>query len=111
MTDKITPTATLASLDVEATPEPYVFGLGSHLVRFPDPMDMDFEEADEFLSSVRSTGEARVIFKRWLSEEDYKVLADAHLKGRQAAALLRDVLRHYELLLGTQGEDNTSGTA
>lgn len=111
MTDKIKVSATLATLDAEAAPEPYIFGLGDKLLRFPDPMELTFEETDEFLSDLRAQANVGPIFKRWLTEDEYKALQDAKVTGRQAQGILRGALRHYELVMGSQGEDNTSGTA
>lgn len=111
MADKITPTDTLASLDADAKPEPYILGVGNQLIKFPDPLELDFEESDEFLASMRTATDSSAFLRRWLSDEDYQALADAKPTGRQIQALVRRVLAHYELVMGEPGEERTSGIA
>lgn len=111
MSDKNTPTDTLASLDAEAKPEPYVLGIGGKLISFPDPMELDFEESDRFLSEIRNMSDTGDFLRRWLSEEDYETFRKAKPTGRQVSVLIRRLLEHYELVLGDEGEGRTSGTA
>lgn len=109
MADKITPTLTLAALEKEQAPDPFTFGVKSRIVRFPDPMDLDFEKTDDFVNDLRSGKPASKVLQRWLPEEDYEILREAKLSGRQVAALMKAVLEHYEMIAGSQGEEPTSG--
>lgn len=111
MSDKITPTATLASLDAEAKPEPFVLGVEGKLIRFPDPMEFDFEESDRFLADLRGANNTAAFLEKWLPAEDFEAFRAAKPTGRQVQILIQRVLDHYELVLGDQGEERTSGTA
>lgn len=111
MADAIKPTLTIAALQKEAVPEAFTFGVNSKIISFPDPMELDFEQTDEFIADLRSGKTSKEILSRWLSDEDYQVLVSAKITGRQVSSLLKAVLEHYELIAGSQGEENTSGTA
>lgn len=104
-TDKIKVNDSLASLDVEATREPYRFALpGNKIIAFPDPMDLDFIEAEEFVRALTS-GEMTLAesFEKWLSEEDFQALKDARLTLRQVAALTQKVAAYYQDVFGEPG--------
>ena len=111
MADAITPTLTIGALQKEEAPEAFTFGVNSKIVRFPDPMELDFEQTDDFIADLRSGKTSKDILSRWLSVEDYQVLVDAKVTGRQVSSLLKAVLEHYELIAGSQGEENTSDIA
>lgn len=103
--DKIQVNDSLDSLDVEETRDPYRFALpGNKIITFPDPMDMGFVEAEEFVRAL-TTGEMSLAesFEKWLSEEDFKALKDANLTLRQVAALTQKVAAHYQDVFGDPG--------
>lgn len=108
------PSLTLSALDKldgAAAVEEFTFGLKNKVITFPDPFNLDAEETERFLLDMSKLQSPMAVFKRWLSDEDYQVLVDAHLTGRQAAVLLKAANRHYEALLGDQGEGLPSATA
>lgn len=110
----VKPTLTLAALktlDGAAAVEEFTFGIRNRVIRFPDPLSLDAEETERFMADMQDLSSPMTVMKRWLSEEDYQTLLDAHLTGRQAIVLLREANRHYEALLGDQGEGRSSGTA
>lgn len=111
MADSIKPTLTLAALDAEAKPEPFIFGIGGKLITFPDPMELSFEESDSLLRELRTARDATSFLKKWLPEEDFEVFRAAKPTGRQVQSLLEHLLEHYELTMGDAGEERTSGTA
>ena len=86
---------------------------GGHLYSFDQDPDAAAraEETERFMTDMQDLSSPMTVMKRWLSEEDYQTLLDAHLTGRQALVLLREANRHYEALLGDQGEGRSSGTA
>ena len=109
-----TPTLTLAALDKldgAAAVEPFTFGIRNKVVSFPDPFALDAEETEVFMEDIQKLTTPMTIFRRWLSEEDYQVIVDSHLTGRQAAVLLREANRHYEAILGGMGKERSSTTA
>lgn len=104
--DRIKVNDTLTSLDVQAAPEPYRFGLpGNKVITFPDPGEMDWNDAEKFMEDVTNP-QARIVdlMKMWLSEEDFQTLLDAHLTLRQMLALFTKVGKHYGDVFGTLGE-------
>ncbi len=108
------PTLTLAALDKldgAAASEPFTFGIKNKVITFPDPFDMDATETETFMEDVQKLTTPMAIFKRWLSQDDFKVLVDSHLTGRQATVLLREANRHYEAILGDTGKEQSSTTA
>lgn len=105
MADKIKINDSLDSLDIEATREPYRLGLpGNKVVTFPDPLDMGFVEAEEFVRALTS-GEMTVAesFEKWLSKDDYKALVEANLTLRQVVALTEKVANYYKDVFGEPG--------
>lgn len=101
----------LSRLDGAATPEPFVLGVASKRIVFPDPLAMDATETERFMRDIESMRWPMEVFRRWLTPEDYQVLIDAHLTGRQAALLMRKASRHYQEFYGDQGEGTASGTS
>lgn len=94
--------ATLASLDVEADPEPFVWGTKSgKRVTFPDPGAMDAFEVEDFLADFTELGRNNtVVMKKWLSEKDFEALREDRLTLRQFTALMKAVLAHYSDIFG-----------
>lgn len=104
MSDKPTIHASLSSLDLEDAPEPFRFGLsGGKTVTFPDPGEMDWLEAEDFMADVQGQSNSKV-FQRWLSAEDFKKIKAEKLTLRQAAAIARQVGEHYRGIFGDSGE-------
>lgn len=111
MTDRPTIHDTLAGLDNEAHPEPYRLGLaGGKTITFPDPGDMEMEEFERFMADIEGKPNS-VIFKRWLSNDDYDKLKAEKLNIRQTVALAKKVTKHYEYIFGAQGEGVASTTS
>ncbi len=109
----LAPTLTISALDKldgAADVTPFTFGIASHVVTFPDVLAMDAEDTEAFMRDVEPMTGAMAVFKRWLTAEDYQVLRDAHLTGRQATILLREVNRYYQAALGEPGEGSSSST-
>ncbi len=107
------PTLTLASLerlDGAAEPEPFTFGIESHLISFPDPLALSVEESEAFMADLEGTRSLSGTLRRWLPEEDAELLI-RRLSARQGAVLMRAVNRHYTAFLGDAGEGTASGTA
>ena len=105
MTDTIKVNASLATLDIEADPAPYVFGLSKNKrITFPHPSDMQLEDAEALMDLLNSDAKkASAIFERWLSEKDYEALQAERLTVRQATALAQAVTSHYQDVFGTSG--------
>jgi hypothetical protein len=101
---------TLASLDVEASPEPYVYMTrAGRRVSWPDPGDLDAFEADEFLAEMDDPSiRLGPLLTRWLGDDAVADLKAEKLTLRQMSALLEAVKTHYQLILGTPGESDAS---
>lgn len=93
-------TLTLASLDVQADVDAFTFGIKSKIISFPNPGDMPWDEAQEFMEGMESANASQLL-KLWLSEEDHKILMDGKLSLRQMNALLEAVVDHYQSIFGT----------
>lgn len=101
---------TLASLDVEAGAEPYVYMTKARKrVTFPDPGEMDAFDAEDMLISFSDPQvTSKEMLKRWLTETDFEALVAERLKLNQMLALIADVQRHYEAIFGKPGESPAS---
>lgn len=113
MTDKITPTLTLAALnklDGAAEATPFTFGLADKIVTFPDPLGLSPAEGEALLVDLSGGKRATEIISKWLSEEDTAIVLK-HLTLRQMVLLLRAASEHYEASLGSLGEGHASTTA
>lgn len=109
----VKPTLTLSALkdlDGAADPGPFVFGVASKRVVFPDPLSLGLEEAEQFMDDLDSERSLKGTLRRWLSEEDY-ALVTKNLTARQCAVLLKQVGEHYREFLGTSGEGIASVTS
>lgn len=101
--------ATLARLDKTEEPGPYEYigRNGKTKITFPDPGEMDWLEAEEFLADITTEKDSHVL-KKWLSDEDYQKALGEKWTLREKNRVLRDVLGHYEDIFGTQGEGTAS---
>lgn len=100
-----TPQSTLSRLKKVETkgPYPYVCRNGKDKILFPDPAEMDWLEAEEFIRDFRTKDES-VWMKKWLSEEDFDLMLGEKLKGKELAAILMEMVEHYQGQMGDQGE-------
>lgn len=113
MSDKITPTLTLAGLnklDGAAEAAPFTFGLADKIITFPDPLGLSPEEGEALLMDLTGGKKATEIIKNWLSEEDAAIVIK-RLTLRQMVLLIKAASDHYEASLGSKGEGNASTTA
>lgn len=113
MSDKITPTLTLAALnklDGAAEAAPFTFGLGDKVITFPDPLGLSPDEGEELLIDLSGGKRATEIVSKWLSAED-AALVIKRLSLRQMVVLIREASKHYEASLGSMGEGRASTTA
>lgn len=111
MADKIQVNDTLSSLDLEAAPEPYRFGLpGGKVITFKNPSELGFKEAEEFMA-MASNPEGVMLsefLRRWLSEKDYKTFEGANLPMKAVQAIVLKAQKHYNAILGDAG--NSAGS-
>ena len=112
MSDKITPTLTLAALnkmDGAAEATPFTFGLGDKIITFPDPLGLSPAEGEALLIDLSAGTRATEIITKWLSAED-AALVIKRLSLRQMVVLIREASKHYEASLGSLGEGRASTT-
>ncbi|WP_417372719.1 hypothetical protein [Glutamicibacter protophormiae] len=103
MTDAPKIHATLSDLDSAAKAGAFVQALnGGKRITFPDPGEMEWTAAEEFLQDLQSR-DTRGMLEKWLSEADFKKLLDAKLNLYQISALGKLVNSHYEAIFGDQG--------
>lgn len=106
--DKPTIHASLADLDTEGKPEPYVYMTkGGKRVTFPDIFEMDWEEGDKFMSDLENKS-TRAFMSDWLPEKDFDALRAEKLTLRQMGILVQKVMAHYQGLVGGPGEGDAS---
>lgn len=113
MSDKITPTLTLAALnklDGAAEATPFTFGIGDKIVTFPDPLGLSPAEGEALLVDLSGGKRATEIIKNWLSEEDAEIVLK-RLNLRQMVLLIKAASEHYEASLGNAGEGRASTAA
>lgn len=103
MTDRITVNNSLKDLETEAGQEPFRFALSrNRIITFPSPQEMAWDEAEEFMNAISGENTSiSEVFKQWLSEDDYKKLADEKLTLGQVTKLIQLVTKHYESVFGT----------
>lgn len=112
MSDKITPTLTLAALnklDGAAEATPFTFGLGDKIIKFPDPLGLSPAEGEDLLTALSGGTRATEIIKNWLSEEEAEIVLK-RLTLRQMVVLIKAASEHYEASLGSAGEGRASTT-
>lgn len=111
MTDSPTINSSWAEIDKgakEIAPGPFVQGLpGNKRISFPDPLAMDWLEVEQFISEIINRPNSET-FKRWLSEADYKKLADAKPSLAQVLVISQKVQAHYGAIRDLLGEANAS---
>ncbi|WP_114202316.1 hypothetical protein [Janibacter anophelis] len=110
MSDSPLQNSTLARLGKTEKPEPYVYRTrtGKDKVVFPDPGEMDWLEAENFLSDMGSSKDSAFL-KKWLDDDDYNALVAEKWTLREKNLVLEDVFAHYEDIFGTPGEEPASG--
>ena len=101
--------ATLAQLAQVEKGGPYVYTTrsGKDEVTFPDLAELDWLEGEKFMNDMTRLPESQWI-KKWLSAEDWKKFEAEKFKMRELVALVRDIMRHYQQVFGTEGEGATS---
>lgn len=108
----VTPNLTIAALrklDAAADPEPYRFGVASHIVVFPDLQALPVDEAEDYLTDLEVTQRPSQIIDRWLSPEDAAVIK-RELTLRELKVLLKNVQEYYQAAAGGPGEEHASTT-
>lgn len=101
--------STFSALDAIETPDPYVYVTkAGKRVTFPDLYDLEFEEAEAFLTDIASGQSNSEVLRKWLSEKDYAALKGDRLTLRQITTLTQMVQSHYEGTVGTVGEGTAS---
>lgn len=110
--DKPVISATLASLDVEAAPAAFVYGTKSgKRITFPDPGEMDWEQAEQFMLDISGNGgpvSNAEALEKWIGKAGLDALREDHLTLRQFMALMAKVQGHYASAFGTPGESVAS---
>lgn len=100
--------ANLDDLDAAAQAGPFVQALnGGKRITFPDPGEMEWTAAEEFLQDIQSKN-TRGMLEKWLSEADFKKLLDAKLNLYQISQLGKLVNNHYKAIFGDEG--NVTGS-
>lgn len=103
------PKSTLESLELEAAVEPFVYvTLSGEKIVFPNPADMDVEQAENLIWMFKDFQEnpqkSRVIFEAWVGEENTnKIFADRPTY-QQMLKITQMILNHYEGALASLGE-------
>ncbi|EFM46119.1 hypothetical protein [Mobiluncus mulieris] len=98
---------TLESLELEGSPEPFVYvTLSGEEIEFPSPLDMSVEQAENLLFMLK--GDAAVsskeVFTQWVGKEAAaKILADKPTY-RQITAVSKQIVKYYESVLAPVGE-------
>lgn len=113
MSDKITPTMTLSTLnklDGAAEATPFTFGIADKIITFPDPLGLSPAEGEALLGDLTGGKRATEIVRNWLSEEDAEIVLK-RLTLRQMVLLIKAASSHYEASLGNAGEGDASTTA
>lgn len=102
-------------LDKEAgsgtAPESYVYlTRANKRVTFPDPYEMDFEEAEKFLAELETFGNSTDALTKWVGVEGLEAIRNDHLTLRQMLTLVERVQQHYVSFMGSPGEDAPSSS-
>lgn len=109
-TRKKTPTRkpTLSTLELEGTPEPYVYvTLSGEEVVFPSPYDMAVEQAEHMLAMLNNPDgfvSSKDIFTAWVGEEDAKKILADKPTYRQVRAIATKITEYYQSVLAPLGE-------
>lgn len=103
------PKSTLEALELEAAVEPFVYvTLSGEEIVFPNPADMDVEQAEDLIWMFKDFQEnpqkSRVIFEAWIGEENTnKIFADRPTY-QQVLKITQMILNHYEGAMASLGE-------
>ena len=102
-------------LDKEAgagtAPEAYVYQTrAGKRITFPDPYEMDFEQAEEFLAKIESFSNSREALTEWVGADGFEAIQKDHLTLRQMLLLVQRVQQHYVAFMGSPGEDAPSSS-
>jgi len=102
-------------LDKEAgaghAPEPFGYTTRSgRRIVFPDPYEMEFEEAEEFLAKIETFGNSKDALTEWVGKEGFEEISKDRLTLRQMLLLVQRVQQHYVAFMGTPGEDVPSSS-
>lgn len=100
--------SSIKSLDTGDKPVPYVYKTRENArVVFPDLLDLEWEEGEEFLAELENASNGQVL-RKWLSADDLAALKEEKLTVRQLDKLLDLVRDHYSATQGSSGEDSAS---
>jgi hypothetical protein len=93
----------LSSLESEAEyGEAFTVALSNNkVISFPNPGEMPFDEAEEFMQGAEGGQRSTDVLKRWLSEEDYALLMAEKPSLLVMMALMDKVSSHYEAIFGS----------
>lgn len=113
MTDRDKPARvyTESDLDIEESPEPFVYQLKRtrKRVTFPPPGDLDAFEAEEFLFDLSNPQiRSREVLSKWLSEEDFAKFLEEKMSLKVLMGLISKVQEHYQAIFGPAGESDAS---
>lgn len=111
MSDNPLESSTLARLGQTEKAEPYVYTCrnGKGKVTFPDPGEMDWIEAEEFMRVFAEEPDS-VALREWLSEADYKKILGEKWTLNEKLLVLKDAMAHYSEIFGTPGEGPASAS-
>ena len=111
MSDNPLENTTLARLGKTETAGPYVYTCrnGKTKVTFPDPGDMDWIEAEKFLSQMGTSKDSDFL-KKWLTGDDFATLLAEKWTLREKNTVLQDLFEHYSDIFGTPGEEPASAS-
>lgn len=108
MADAIKINSVMSDLDVTVAGK-YIHILpGNKRITFPDPGEMQWIEAEEFMQDFEASRSNREAMEKWLSADDFKKLAESKLTMYQLNQLSVLVRKHYEAVFGDEG--NATGS-
>jgi hypothetical protein len=109
--DKPARVFTVNDLDIEESPDPFVFQLPRTRKRitFPPPGDLDAFTAEEFLFDLQNPQlTSREALSKWLSEDDFTRLLAEKPSLNLLIGLIGKVQEHYQAIFGGPGESDAS---
>lgn len=93
----------------EAIPQPFVYiTKANQRIVFPDPYEMGWEEAEEFLAKLEAFGNSRDALLEWVGQDGLDAIRGDKLTLRQMLTLVQNIQTHYTAALGSPGESNGS---
>lgn len=110
--------STLAQIEKAESGGPYVYVCrnGKDKITFPDLGEMDWFEAEEFMSDIQEM-QAREWLPKWLADKDFERFKKEKIPMSQIigkwvdgkpTGLAAQILNHYEKLMGDSGEGDAS---